>query len=213
MSLLLAACPALGAEEPGTDMPPCIACQVDVETMRGEYSDEEWRRLTAGEVLASSVEERTEEGNPLHNAQASAIIEHPPDQVWTVVTDLESRPRYVPGNKEVKIVRVDGNRVWSLQHLRVLFMNIRFGVVSTLEPEQGVMRFVLDRDVGHDIEDTDGSWRLAPLRERRSTLVRYRTRVDTGRPIPGFVQSFFTRRSLPKLLEGVRQEVERRFSH
>lgn len=210
--LCVAACiaPVHGAEPPVAS--PCIACQMDVQRIRAAYSPDDWARLRRGEILTVNVEERSPEGNKLHTAEASGIIEYAPDKVWTVVTDLESRPQYVPGNKEVRILRTEGNRVWTSQHLRVLFQNIRYGLITTLEPERGQVHFVLDRDVAHDIADTRGSWELAPLHDARETLVRYRAWVDTGRPIPGFVQAFLTRRSLPKLVEGVRREVGRRFA-
>jgi ribosome-associated toxin RatA of RatAB toxin-antitoxin module len=209
--LLTLACIAQPSPAAPPAAPACIACQADVQRIRAAYSAEAWERLRRGEIITTNVEERSPEGNKLHTAEASGIIERAPDKVWDVVTDVESRPKYVPGNKEVRILRVEGNRIWTSQHLRVLLTNIHYGLITTLEPERGLLRFVLDREVEHDIADTRGSWQLAPLNDARETLVRYRAWVDTGRPIPGFVQAFLTRRSLPRLVEGVRQEVGRRF--
>jgi hypothetical protein len=84
-------------------------------------------------------------------------------------------------------------------------------VISTLDPEQGSVTWVLDHSAQNDIADTTGSWAVVPLKDGTETLVRYRTWVDSGRSVPRLAEEFLTRRSLPKIVEGLRAEVQRRF--
>ncbi|HVO25894.1 MAG TPA: SRPBCC family protein [Candidatus Margulisiibacteriota bacterium] len=191
--------------------PGCIGCRVDLAEIRRSYSDADWQALMQGKVVTTLSREAGAGGTVQSTNEASAIIPYPPAEVWSVVTDFESRPRFVPGNKEVQIVRRDGNRLWIAEHLRVLLINVRFVVISTLEPEQGRVTWVLDRDAPHDIADTTGSWTVVPLAGGQETLVRYRTWIDSGRSVPRFVEDFLTKRSLPKIVEGIRSEVHRRF--
>jgi ribosome-associated toxin RatA of RatAB toxin-antitoxin module len=190
---------------------PCIGCRADVAKIRSIYAAADWQKLQEGKVVTTQVSNTDASGAVQSTNAASAIIPYPPKEVWSVVTDFESRPRFVPGNKEARIIRREGNRVWIAEHLRIFLMNVRFVVISTLEPEQGSVTWVLDRDAPHDIADTTGSWTVVPLEDGQATLVCYRTWVDSGRAVPGFIEDFLTKRSLPKIVEGIRTEVHRRF--
>ena len=196
---------------PAVPTPACIGCRADLPAIRSSYSDADWQALIGGKVVTTTVRDTQAGGAVLSTNEASAVIPYPPAEVWSVVTDFESRPRFVPGNKEAQIVRREGNRVWIAEHLRVLFMNVRFVVISTLEPEQGIVTWVIDHNAPHDIADTTGSWTVVPLQGGQTTLVRYRTWIDSGRSVPHFVEDFLTKRSLPKIVEGIRAEVHRRF--
>lgn len=196
---------------PAMQTPACIGCRAALPEIRSSYSDADWQALMQGKVVTTAIRETRAGGTVQSTNEASAIIPYPPAEVWSVVTDFESRPRFVPGNKEAQIVRREGNRVWIAEHLRVLLINVRFVVISTLEPEQGTVTWVIDRDAPHDIADTTGSWTVVPLEGGQATLVRYRTWIDSGRSVPRFVEDFLTKRSLPKIVEGIRGEVHRRF--
>jgi hypothetical protein len=100
--------------------------------------------------------------------------------------------------------------VWVAQRLRFFLVDVRYTVINTLDPVTGRMGFVLDESATHDIGGTRGSWQLTPLADGRETLLSYRAWVDTGRHLPAFVQQYLLRRSLPDLIAGVRDEVERR---
>src|SRR6185369_7100480 len=108
------------------------------------------------------------------------------------------------------VVRVDGDRVWLAQHLRFFFVDVRYTVIDTLDPVTGRIGVVLDETAPHDIGGTRGSWQLTPLAGGRETLISYRAWIDPGRRLSTFIQQFLLRRSLPDLIGGLRDEVERR---
>ena len=191
--------------------PECIGCRADFTQIRSAYSEEDWRVLTRGDVVTSKSDGARSAGAVQSDIESSAVIPYSAAQVWGVVTDFESRPNYLPGAKEVRIVRAAENQVWLAEHLRVLLMNIRYGVICTLDREMGTVTWVLDESVPHDIAGTRGSWQVVPLPEGQRTLMRYRAWIDTGRPLPHFIEEFLVQRSLPKLIEGLRSEVHRRF--
>lgn len=188
----------------------CVACRADLERMRAGYSDAEWQALSRGRVVTAKTEEPQSEGPAQWYVESSAIIAGPPAVVWSVVTDYEGRAKFVPGLQDAHVLRVDGNRVWLAEHLRFFLINIRYRVIATLQPAQGLESWVLDKSSAHDIADTRGSWEIAPLPSGDATLVRYRAWVDPGRPVPRFIIQSMAERSLSKIVAGVRDEVEDR---
>ena len=190
---------------------PCIACRADLDAMRKGYSADDWQALTHGEIVTSQTEEPNADGSAQSNIESSAIIASPAARVWSVVTDVEARSKFIPGVKKSSIVRVEGHRIWVTLHLRFFLWNIRYQVVDVLDPEHGLAAWTLDKSVDHDIADTTGSWQIAPLPSGRETLIRYRAWIDTGHPVPRFIADFFIKRSLPKIVGGLRSEVRRRF--
>ncbi len=188
----------------------CIACRAEVDSIRGVLSEREWAAVQGGEIVTSKVDSKDADGHKKSLVQSSAILSFPAAEVWSVVIDFESRPKFVPGAKEVKTIRREGNQLWLQEHLRVFLMNIRFGVINTLEPELGRVTWRIDPEAKNDIADTSGSWQIVSLDEQR-TLVHYEARIDSGKPVPGFIEDFLARRSLPKMISGLRDEVARRF--
>jgi ribosome-associated toxin RatA of RatAB toxin-antitoxin module len=189
--------------------PSCVACRADVPTLREGLEPGDWEVLRAGDVLAKATGPASDGKG--RSVTALGIVPASPAQVWAVVTDWEAYPRFLPNTEQTRVVRVEGSRVWLSQHLRLAFTDVRYGTVWTLEPERGVGRFALDPDAPHDVAALEGSWQLAPLGDGAETFVRYAFWVDTGRPVPGFVQQALTRLSLPGVVRGVRDEVSRRY--
>ena len=192
--------------------PACVACQVDGERIRRTYSAEDWKTLAAGQVLTSEVVDGELGEVQQGTVQAVGIIPDAPSRVWTTLVDFAARPRFQPGTKEMRVVRVDDDRVWVAQHLRLFLVDVRYTVINTLDPASGTIQFVLDESVDHDIAGARGSWRLIPVAAGRHTLLTYRAWIDTGRHIPAFIEQFLLQRSLPDLIGGLRDEVGRRFA-
>jgi uncharacterized protein YndB with AHSA1/START domain len=190
--------------------PECVACRREVAHVRGDYSDSDWAALTRGAIVTAEKSEQGPSGTE-GTVAAAGIIARTPDSVWSVLTDFESRPRYVPAMKEVRIVRVEGNRVWLAERMRLFFVNIRYGLINTLQPDDGSLTWVLDDTVEHDIAGMRGSWQLVPMENGQRTLVTYHAWIDTGRPVPRFIENLLMRRSLPGVVADLRTEVERRF--
>jgi uncharacterized protein YndB with AHSA1/START domain len=212
LSLLLAVS-ALAVRLPDAVVSPvCVGCRAGTEHARDTYSADEWGALMGGKVLTSEAREARVGEAERSTVQAAGIIHHRPEQVWAVLTDFESRPAYLSSTKEVRIVRVDGNRVWLAERLRFFLVDVRYQVINTLEPELGSVRWVLDDSVAHDIGGTTGSWQLTPLADAQNTLLVYRAWIDTGRSVPSFVETFLLKRSLPEVIDSLRGEVNRRFN-
>ena len=208
LALLIALTSADAADHAAAPPPPCVACRHD-GTSAPRYSADERAALDAGEVVVSDATAESS-GDARATVRAAAIIHQPPALVWQTLIDFPARARWQADTKEARVVRADRDRVWVAQHVRLFLVDIRFTVINTLDPERGVLSWVLDDSAEHDIANTTGSWRLTPLADGRSTLLTYQAAVDSGRAVPGFVERYLTKRSLPNLLGTLRAEVERR---
>lgn len=212
---LLAVVTLLAVDASATELPArllspeCIACEVDATELRRAYSTEQWQSIELGQVVTTEI------ANPSsgeeRRVQATAIFRKPPKNVWAVLADFPSRPDYLPDVEAMRIVRVDGPRVWVDESLSFFLFTVRNQVINVLEPKLGLISWALDKSVDHDIDDTTGAWRLAPLADGAHTLVIYQVYVDSGQAVPGFVEQYLVGTSVPKLLERVRSEVARRF--
>lgn len=205
LAAILAGAPTVELPESLT-APACVACATPP-------ADDEpaLPRLRAGETLL--VEERgvDDAGARRHVAEVVALVPYRPTQVWSVLTDFAGRPSWQPSTKEVTVVRTDGNRAWVDEWVRFLVFDVRYRLALTLDTEDGVIRFAMDEDSPHDIGGVSGHWRLRPLDDGRATLVAYRAWIDFGHGLPGFLQTWLVRHSLPRLLDNLREESDRRF--
>jgi ribosome-associated toxin RatA of RatAB toxin-antitoxin module len=212
LGLVVSLLPAAGATaqpDPAAAR-PCTACRADPEAVRADYDPEAWRALATGEILTREHELPADQSGVRKAVEAVAIFDAPPECVWAVVTDHVAFPRFLPNVKETRVRRRDEDRVFISQHLRVMLVNVRYGSIWTLRPEQGVAAWTLDPETENDIRRSDGSWQLVPFEGGVKTLARYRTDVDTGRSLPETVERMLTRHSLPKVMRGVREELARR---
>jgi len=188
----------------------CVACRADLAQIRVDYSVDEWTTLTRGEIVTTNARTATAGGSTHGDVNTAAIVSYTPTQVWSVLTDFEARPRFIPTMRESHITRTERNRTWVAEWLRVLWVNVHLQVIDTLDPEAGTIRWVLDKNAKHDITDTIGSWQIAAVSEGR-TYAGYRNWVDTGRPVPYFVENLLTQHTLPKVIEGLQAELVRRY--
>jgi uncharacterized protein YndB with AHSA1/START domain len=188
--------------------PACVACAEDVDAIRASVTDGDWQAILRGEVVTSEVDEGGDAADRA-SVQVTGLIPSPPARVWRVLTDFESRPAWQSHATEVRIARVEGDRVWVDERLSFFLVPIRCRIVNTLDAEHGALAFALDPSEPHDIGGTKGSWLLRPFAGATETLTAYRSWIDTGRHVPAFVRSILLGRELSKIVSGLRTQVQR----
>lgn len=186
--------------------PACVACAMPAADDAPELS-----RLRAGEVVLTEEQGVDAAGTPRHVAEVTALLPYRPAQIWSVLVDFAGRPGWQPGAKEATIVRFDGNRVWVDEWVRFFFVDVRYRLDLTLDTEAGTIRFAMDEESPHDIGGASGHWQLRGIDDGRAALVAYRAWIDFGHGLPRFLQTWLVRHSLPRLLDNLREESDRRF--
>ena len=222
--LVLAACS--GALAPTEATPPeaaapeatppvgaavCIACRAPAAEPARLYSAEDWVALQDGAVLRQPVSLEDEESDPSGATRAESLIRRPPANVWTVLTDFERWPEFMPLIDSTRVERRAGAKLWVEQRYKIMLMPFGHTTIYDLDPRDGRLSWNLDEAAPHDIAASRGAWALLPIGAGQETLVRYDARMSAGRALPEFVERMLRDRSLEQMLAGLRAEVLRRF--
>lgn len=194
---------------PSFSHPECVACREEARADVTMPTSEELASLEKGEILTSERRVTDEGEGIVSQVRATALVDARPEEVWSVLADFESRPSYFRDLQAMKIVKIDDRKVWLDEELKFLWVKIHYRVLNSLHPESGLLHFELDKSVPHDIENTKGTWRLIP-HGSGSTLVFYAASINTGKPVPAFLERFLVKRSLPGIVGALREEVARR---
>ena len=164
------------------------------------------RRLAAGEVLVTTV---ALPSSDVPRAEARAVVDAPPAAVWRVVSDCGRFSETMPRVKASRLVRRRGDRYWCETTIGLPFplddlSSVTEGVHVT-GPPRWSRRWKL---VSGNYRRNEGSWELEAFGPGgRRTLVTYRIHAEPDFAVPAFVQQFGQERSLPGLMERLRQEV------
>jgi len=141
---------------------------------------------------------------------AFAEIEARPEQVWSVLTDFEAWPRVFEEIQRVEVRRRPGAVISVRQ------TNLRFGwavaytSIPTLRPEQGRVEMQLDPRDPHDIEWVHAVWEIRSAPDSANTQVALYLHVETGLPIPRFVERRWLEDSARQTVRAVAVESKSR---
>lgn len=187
----------------------CAKCDA-IDNVRVRFDDNEWKQLTAGAIVTKDRAKDVDGADQKREAEAYGVVPWPPSAVWDVLVDFEARPKWLKTSTESTILKVDDSHVYVRQRLSILWEDIGFGVINTVNPEKGLITWVLNPDIPHDIADTSGAWQVVPMDNGAHTLVMYRSHTDTGRAVPAVIEKFVMKQSLPKMIDSLRGETAKR---
>lgn len=191
--------------------PACVGCEADFAEIQSRITEEEWKRLQRGKIVTVKEEEARTDESLAGRVFAYGVIPFPPQTVWNVLSDYDNWDQFLPKTEDVYVTAVSGDRLWLYHHIKVMWKDIVYTTIYEFEPRVGKASWVLEKDMEHDIADTEGFWEMVPVNKGKFTLVTYHAKVETGLPVPGFVEDFLTKKSLPQIVEGLRDEVEKRY--
>ncbi|HTO55807.1 MAG TPA: SRPBCC family protein [Myxococcota bacterium] len=212
----LAACAVASASAAEPSLPPvgagpCIACRASASDPRSAFSASDWAALEHGRDLLATPQREASANDLSAHTTATSLVPRPPGEVWSVLTDFERWPSFMPLLRETHVERRDGEKLWVAQKFRVWFYPLRHTTVYQLDPNDGRLDWRLDPDAPHDIAASEGHWDLVAVDGGAATLVRYDAKMSAGRTVPAFLERSLRERSLGQMLEALRGEVLRRF--
>ncbi len=210
--LLATPLPAIADSTPDVGAANCVACESPLPNPRALYSPSDWEALEGGSILLAKEDELPKRGHGKgQDSSASGLIRHAPGQVWKVLTDFETWPKFMPHITRTRVTRRDGSRTWVRQNYRVVFFGMEHTTVYTLDPRFGELSWSLDLTQKHDIKSSAGRWQLIPANRGHETLIRYVAEMNAGRKVPPSVEGMLRKRSLSRLIASLRREVNRRY--
>lgn len=191
------ASPAFARETP---VPPRLT-----ESLRGDLED--------GDIVVN-----VREDGDAHRAELVALVDGSAEDVWAVITDFDSFEDWVPDQVDSTIVEARGanGAVFSGETRVPILRNRTYQIRDRhrIEERDGVTMYVDEWDYidgSGNMEENEGYWIVMPYDQDPSkTLIRMVVFADLGMMVPQAVIQWGTRRALPELAEGIREQTTSR---
>ena len=177
-------------------------------------TDKEQQDLDDGDLILRKVADGEQSG------QITGIqrIEAPASDVWKILLAFDRIPE---SNDSIKVATdytaemnrtpPAGGRFIDVHYqLSVAGTSIEYNVHHTYFAAQDYLDWVLDEEKDNGIEATVGSFSTWPVPgDPNQCYFLYITRIDTGRNVPGWVETLLTKTSLKGYLKFVKAEAEK----
>lgn len=128
------------------------------------------------------------------------------EEIFAIVTDVESYPDWAPDIKEVEILEetADGNPARATMVVDAKVKTVRYTLAYEYDyPEE--VRWV--SEPGGDIKQIDGSYKFTE-NDDDTTRVDYELTIDLGFPLPGFMMRTATKAIMSTALDGLKGVAE-----
>ena len=203
---------AAAAALPDVGAGSCVCCGASADDALGRVASQDWLMLQDGGILKRRMGRVESASSMRGGAEASGLLAYSPDEVWSVLTDFQTWPTFMPHLISSEVTQTEGRRQWVRQDFRILMSRMAHTTIYELDPRHGRLSWELDLEQAHDIAGSQGSWELAPANGGKSTLLRYTSELDSGRHVPAFVERMLFERSIDELFASLRSELARRAS-
>lgn len=177
---------------------------VDVDAMLNEANK---KKLDAGKVVITKSKVDDAGEKVISNSAAMVVINKPVEAVWAVLRDIEKLPEFIPRMIASEKYTQSGNVVGIRQTLKVLWKKVTYNVLQEEDTENHTLSYKLDKSQKNDIAETQGQWILRPYGNDQ-TLAVYTLALDTGMPVPRFLQTMLLNQDLPGTLNAIKQRAE-----
>jgi ribosome-associated toxin RatA of RatAB toxin-antitoxin module len=164
------------------------------------------RRFAAAVLLVAAS---TLLAAPGRAAYESAELEAPAALVWSVLTDFDGWPGFMPGLNRVEVQQASPERVAIRHETEKLGFEIAFTALTRVDHERMRLELALDPSAANDLRAMEASWQLTELSNGR-VRVDFRSELDSGQPVPRLLERRMVGQSVAEALAALAGEVERR---
>lgn len=192
---------------------PVVGSAASVDSVKAEYNSEQWQKILDGEIVLKAVIQAKKEGQKAREGDIllSAIVDHPPVELWKIMTDYAKYGEFLPKVEEMKVLGRTGTTSVVYHQLGIMWVDIAYTLLMTEDRAHGRISWVLDERAKNDILATTGYYEMIPFGDGSKTLMSYRTWVKTGMAVPAFIENFLTKRAAPKILRNIRERADELF--
>ena len=181
--------------------------------------DDEWRKV--GETGAVTIYSRVRSGSPLKEFKAIGTIEAPTNAVHNVISDAEAYPSFMPYTAECRVVKREGNALYTYQRISPKIVGDRDYTLLIEErswpTDAGMVYMKQWKPANHAgppakkgvlrVNLCDGGWLLEPETADK-TRATYTIYTDTGGSLPAFVANAASSIGIRKIFTAVRRQVK-----
>ena len=182
----------------------CRGIAVDLDTALSEPVK---KKLDAGSAVILKNHTDDTGKKVICNSAVAVVIGAGVDQVWSCLADYAKFPEFIPRMVACEKYADSGGDLGIRQELKVLWRRVSYHVLQRSDDAAHTLNFRLDKSQKNDISETEGSWVLRPYGEGK-TLAVYSLALDTGIPVPRFIQTMMLNEDLPDTLLALKKRVE-----
>ena len=189
-------------------------------TTRNPALDQQWDCSTTEDIKICS---RAVPGSAIREVLAKAVIAAPSARVFAAISDYTRYPEFMPYVTESEIVKNEAGALWVFQQLDLPWpISDRYYTIQmfadTSCAAQGAYRLQwnlvrddpsLRKGVGEPTTLDVGAWELQPDKAGTSTHVTYFIHTDPGGALPAWAVNMANTVAIPKVIEAVRQRVQK----
>lgn len=136
-------------------------------------------------------------------AQRTITINATPEKCWSVISDYERYPEFLPEVKKIRTFNRRGNEV-DVQYEAEVVKLIKYTVHMNEDGPRGLTWSFID---GEFMKDNKGGWKLEDA-GNGTTRATYSVEVQVGMLVPKTIVNALVDTQLPKLLENFKKRIE-----
>ena len=186
-------------------MPSLSYAQVMALPTTIPLTEKQVKRLENGKPIVS-VKKHYGQNGKTAKIYSMIIIDAPPEQIWTVLTDCQRAPDYVPGLKSCEILERSPDGRWEIRR-HVNNSKLLPKITSEFRNDFTYPHKVAFTRTGGDLITNQGEWLLSPIEGTAKTLVTYNCTLAAKTVIPDSMIRKSIRKKTPKVLRALDKEV------
>jgi uncharacterized protein YndB with AHSA1/START domain len=145
--------------------------------------------------------------NGSSRVRAEVDVAAPPRVVWGIMVDCEHAFRIVPRLKRCRVLESDPAGRWDVREHRLKGPMFFPDVVTVFRMDYDPPRGLTFHRVSGDMRESEGTWRLTPSPDGRSTHVVYEARMTVA-GAPAAITRQVLRQDAPRAMAALKRESE-----
>jgi hypothetical protein len=138
---------------------------------------------------------------------AFVLFDVPVENAYRMLAQTSRQVEFRPDVRSIETVARPASGPVDEHRLRILFLDVRYRLRYQMDPAHHTMRWDLDPSFDNSLARVEGFWELYPLDAER-TLARFGAVVDVGPALPRSLESWVTRKNLPRTIDRARRWVD-----
>jgi ribosome-associated toxin RatA of RatAB toxin-antitoxin module len=149
-----------------------------------------------------------EQANGVYDVRARFIVPQAPSVAFSVLTDFEQIPRFMPDVKSSIVRERTSERVIVEQEAVARMMMFSKRIYLLLDVRTDDQRICFRDSSGRSFTTYEGTWQLSP--DDGGTIVRYDLRAVPTFDVPAFLLTRLLKRDATQMIERLRTEIASR---
>jgi ribosome-associated toxin RatA of RatAB toxin-antitoxin module len=152
-------------------------------------------------------------GNQL-SVEGTLITRANPAIAWSVLTDYEHFPAFVPGIRSNRVLETQGHSISIAQSGEVVAGLFRLLYDGTLHVEESPGESLSIEFVSGPFKDVRGEWRMEPVQNKRPLRLVYRMNMDMMKtPFPSLLASGIAEQQVRTWVDVFGREMDKRMDN